>query len=187
MHGELPGWQGSPNTPVTWHRAGRCAHQARSSSALLIPQSGNVPIDVKHKYWRVQLCKPMQQGKQIYFQSLNAWHTLKESSDEAFKEGPSKAEHGAVPTLPLNRVCPYTAARPSVRYRTRAVPQNTAQVRARDKALSASGACASATSQAPHVCEHACNSSQLEEKPSRLPRSRQDRLLEVFPFCSPLH
>lgn len=85
-------------------------HGAGNSSVLLIPHSGSVPIDVKHKYWRVQLCKPLERGKQVYFQYLNAWHALKESSDEAFKKGPSKEEPGAVPTFLLSRVPPYTEA-----------------------------------------------------------------------------
>lgn len=85
-------------------------HGAGNSSVLLIPHSGNGPIDVKHKYWRVQLCKPLERGKQVYFQYLNAWHALKESSDEAFKKRPSKEEPGAVPTFLLSHVLPYTVA-----------------------------------------------------------------------------
>lgn len=96
-----------------WLVCTRCClptHGAGNSSVLLIPHSGNVPIDVKHKYWRVQLCKPLERGKQVYFQYLNAWHALKESSDEAFNKGPSKEEPGAVPTFLLSHVPPYTVA-----------------------------------------------------------------------------
>lgn len=96
-----------------WLVSTRCClltHGAGNRSVLLIPHSGNVPIDVKHKYWRVQLCKPLKQRKQVYFQYLNAWHALKESSDEAFKKGPSKEEPDAVPTFLLSPIPPYTAA-----------------------------------------------------------------------------
>lgn len=44
--------------------------RAENNTVVLIPHSGNVPIDVKHKYWRVQLCKPSAVLKTSIFSVL---------------------------------------------------------------------------------------------------------------------
>lgn len=92
---------------------------------------------------------------------------LKESSDEAFKKGPSKEEPGAVPTFLLSHVPPYTAA-PEHQAEALAVlsfPSHRTQHRFKPGKKH----CMPAVPAPPHTCGHACNSSQLEENPSRPP------------------